>query len=180
MRALFPSSSAVASLLNHISHVVLVCACKQVIRVYTSLIIAAVTHKQPFRDWAFVQFVREAVHQSRLGIDAHCSVSMCGNCPSPPPACIGLIDSSPEAVDSVIAPSGLELCFPGWPINSRVMVFSESSRHMRGRDRRDHGATSALTRYFRHRQNSRAELLFFSDLGWVSSHEGILTHRPVM
>lgn len=65
----------VATFLGCVAVVVALGAQEQMVRVDAAAVIAAMEHAEPFRDRAVVPFVRQAVRQSLLAVDADCAVA---------------------------------------------------------------------------------------------------------
>lgn len=88
--------SHVASLVDHVPHVVLLGAQEQMIRIYTRRIIATVQNAKSVGDWAIGHMPRQAMRQNVLAAFLDCSVSVICTGGHPDPAGVGLAYALPK------------------------------------------------------------------------------------
>jgi len=96
-------SCRVAMLRHHVVSVLLLCAQKQMSRVYTRWDIACVTHPQTLRNWPVMEFPRDTVSAKSLSVassrsDSSVSTTKASTCPQPAP--LRLFYLGPETISN--------------------------------------------------------------------------------
>lgn len=82
--------------LHPILHVVGLCTCVQMVRPHAERIVAMVQNRQPIRNGAVMEFVRDAVSANLASISIHSTVTVAGDITNPHPTSLGFTNALPK------------------------------------------------------------------------------------